>query len=632
MILFYDFEVFPHDWLVVFNFPSERREEIIVNDSDKLEKFYNEHKDDIWVGFNSNHYDQWILKAILTDTDPYNVSRQLVSKNEKEKKQGWQLVPRVYIPLNSYDIKTNTDRSLKYYESSMGNSIEESSVPFDIPRKLTPGEIEETVRYCRHDVEQTVELFMERYSDFEAQMGLIKMFNLPLSDISKTKVQLSAKILGAQKMYSQKEISERQEYNVPIADEFDIDIPPTLRIEKYTEVVDAFMNPANHRYDLENRYNGASNYVWSGEVAKVTHEFGWGGVHGAKKNYSEEGYFINMDVASLYPSLMIEYDLLSRSCQKEKFKEIVETRLKYKAEKNPLQKPLKIVINGTYGASKDPNNPLFDPRQANRVCVYGQLLLLDLIEHLEPWCDIIQSNTDGVLVKLHASNEDEADREYARIDDIAHEWEVRTHLNLEFDEYRRVIQKDVNNYIIVAPDGHLKTKGAYVKEVGNLDHDLAVVNRAVIAYLVHDIPVEKTIDDCDVLKDFQLTKHLTDKYDGFFVGGYGKESTELTPQRTVRVFASKDIDKDGKVHKYKIKDGYTLRDLEDAFNNRRDTGFVLAKDCKVENTPHHAWISTKNINGDKCPLELDKSWYVTLAKKRIDDFTEGHPEMLTISS
>ena len=216
MILFYDFEVFPHDWLVVFNFPSERREEIIVNDSDKLEKFYKEHKDDIWVGFNSNHYDQWILKAILTDTDPYNVSRQLVSKNEKEKKQGWQLVPRVYIPLNSYDIKTNTDHTLKYYESSMGNDIKESSVPFNKKEELNPGEIEETIRYCRHDVEQTVELFMERYSDFEAQMGLIKMFNLPLSDISKTKVQLSAKILGAQKMYSQKEISERQEYNVPI--------------------------------------------------------------------------------------------------------------------------------------------------------------------------------------------------------------------------------------------------------------------------------------------------------------------------------------------------------------------------------------------------------------------------------
>ncbi len=628
MILFYDFEVFKHDWLVVFIFPSERREEVIVNDSNKLESFYRQHKDDIWVGFNSNHYDQWILKAILTDTDPYPVSAELVSKDE-HKKQGWELVPRIYIPLNSYDIKTNTDRSLKYYESSMGNDIEESSVPFDIDRKLSPEEIEETIRYCRHDVEQTVELFMERYSDFEAQMGLIKMFELPLSDISKTKVQLSAKILGARKMYSWKEINDRQKHKIPIHDEFDIDIPPTLRIEKYKEVVEAFMNPVNHRYDLENRCQSSSNYVWSGKIAGIDHEFGWGGVHGAALNYIQDGYFVNMDVASLYPSLMIEYDLLSRSCQKEKFKEIVETRLKFKAEKNPLQKPLKIVINGTYGASKDMNNPLFDPRQANRVCVYGQLLLLDLIEHLEPYCDIIQSNTDGVLVKLHATNEDEADREYARIDDIAHEWEVRTHLNLEFDEYRKVIQKDVNNYIIVAPDGHTKTKGAFVKEVGNLDHDLAVVNRAVVEFFVNDIPVRDTILNCNVLKDFQLTKHLTNKYDGFFEGGYGKKASKLVPLRTVRVFASNNKD-DGKIHKYKLKDGLTNSDVYEAYNSKKVVDDMFKKDCKVENTPPHAWLCTEDINGKECPRRLDKSWYIRLAENRVDEFREGHGEIIEI--
>src|SRR3712207_8214028 len=62
--------------------------------------------------------------------------------------------------------------------------------------------------------------------------------------------------------------------------------------------------------------------------------------------------------------------------------------------RSPLQAPLKIVLNGTYGAMKDKYNPLYDPRQANRVCVYGQLLLLDLIEKLEPHCDIIQRSEE----------------------------------------------------------------------------------------------------------------------------------------------------------------------------------------------------------------------------------------------
>ena len=576
MILFYDFEVFPHDWLVVFNFPSERREEVIVNDRNKLVKFYEENKDVIWCGFNSGHYDQYILKAILLgDIDVYELSRYIIPETQEEKKenhQGWQFDKRFStIPLNNYDIKNNTDRSLKYYEGSMGNDIRESDVSFK-KEHLTEDDIRIVTKYCKHDVEQTVELFMQRYSDFESHMGLIKMFNLPLSDVSKTKVQLSAKILGANKRY----------YD----DEFDIDFPSTMRIEKYNDVVEWYKNPTNRNYECMKKV----------VIAKVPHVFGWGGVHGALENYEGEGYFVNMDVASLYPSLMIEYGLLSRSCKPEKFKDIVKLRLKYKAEKNPLQKPLKILINGTYGASKDKNNPLYDPRQANRVCVYGQLLLLDLIEHLEPYCDIIQSNTDGVLVKLHATNESEADREYQKIDDIAYEWESRVHLNLEFDEYRRVIQKDVNNYIIVAPDGRLKTKGAYVKEVGELDHDLAIVNKAVVDYFAFGVPIRKTINDCKLLKDFQLTKRITRSYDGFIHNG------TIYPYQTARCFASID-EKDTKLHKYRVINGKW-------------------HESKVENTPTHCKIVNDNINGRAVPEWLDREWYINLATNRVAEFLD----------
>ena len=586
MILFYDFEVFPHDWLVVFNFPSERREEVIVNDRKKLRAFYEKHKADIWVGFNSNHYDRYILEAIfLGDINVYELSRFIIPETAEEKRQkpqAWQFDSRLgKLIFNSYDIKSNIDRSLKYFEASMGNSIEESSVSFNKPSKLTDAEIEETIKYCKHDVEQTICVFMERYSDFEAQMGLLKMFNLPLSDISKTKVQLSAKILGANKRY----------YD----DEFEIDFPPTMRIEKYQEVIDWYKNPNNMDYFIN---------PCTIQVAGITCVFGWGGVHGAPVHtYREDGYFVNMDVASLYPSLMIEYNLLSRSCHPQKFKDIVNLRLKYKAEKNPLQKPLKIVINGTYGASKDKNNPLYDPRQANRVCVYGQLLLLDLMEHLEPWCDIVQCNTDGVLVKLRATNEKDADREYQRIDDIAYEWEQRTHLNLEFDEYKRVIQKDVNNYIIVAPDGHLKTKGAYVKKVGNLDYDLAIVNKAVVDYLAYDIPVKKTINESAALKDFQLTKRITEKYDGFILNG------SVYKLKTARCFASKN-ENDYKLHKYKHVNGEF-------------------RESKVENTPTHCRLVNGDINGLPVPDWLDRQWYINLAEKRINEFRDGTNKFIT---
>ena len=560
-MIFYDFEVFEYDWLAVLIEPNERRETDIVNDREKLLRFYEANRSSIWVGFNSRHYDQYILKAILLGMNPKEVNDRIIIDGI----DGWKVSDAFReIPLNNYDVMTGVDRGLKYFEGSLGNSIEESSIPFDIARKLSDSEIAEVIEYCRHDVEQTIEVFMERMSDFEAQLGLLRMFDLPLSEISRTKVQLAARILEATK----------KRYD----DEFEIDFPSTMRIQKYQSVVDWYRNPDNLDYSKSLDI----------EVAGVPHSFGWGGVHGARDKYIGEGYFINMDVASLYPSLMINYGLLSRSCHPQKFKDIVDLRLKYKAEKNPLQAPLKIVINGTYGASKDKFNPLYDPRQANRVCIYGQLLLLDLIEHLEPHCEIVQSNTDGVLVKLR----DGSQEAFSIVDDIAWEWEKRTGLVLEFEEFRKVIQKDVNNYIIVKPDDSWKSKGAWVKKLSNLDYDLSIVNRAVSECLVNGITVEETINGCNDIKEFQMVKKVGMKYSAILHGD------KRISEKCVRCFASKDKGDGGlqKLHK--------------------ETGRL----AKIEGTPLNAKLINTNINGMSCPDWLDRNWYIELAQKRVNDF------------
>lgn len=599
-MLFYDFEVFLKDWLVVVMDMTHKQEHVIVNDPDALKALYDENVKDIWVGFNSRHYDQYILKAILCGFDPKMVNDYIIVRGNP----GWKFSSMFRnIPLNNYDVMNNTDRGLKTFEGFMGNDIRETSVPFDIPRKLTDAEIQETVKYCRHDVYQTIEVFIRRREDFEAHMGLVKLAcqgrELDLSLIGKTKPQLSAIILGA-----------RQQ---PHNDEFDIDFPPTMRIEKYTQVVDWYRNPANRRYTDER----GNKVQLETMIAGVPHQFGWGGVHGALEKYSGEGYFLNMDVASLYPSLMIRYNLHSRNIpDPAKFTEIYHTRLKYKAEKNPLQLPLKLVLNSTYGVMKDANNALFDPLQANRVCVYGQLLLVDLMERLEPYCQIIQSNTDGVLVKLP----DGSNETYERIDDICYEWESRTGLKLEFDEYRKVYQKDVNNYIVV-PHGSLydpkgkprwKSKGAYVKKLNPLDYDLPILNTALVNYMVKDIPVEETILGCDDLKEFQLVSKISGKYTGILYGArYHKEpdgnggvkvayDVPGTPikEKCIRIFAS-NRPGDGGVFKISGRTGFPE---------------------KISNSPEHCFIWNNEVNGVRCPEYLDKQWYINLARKRLKDF------------
>ena len=94
-MIFYDFEVFEYDWLVVLLDSKSRSEKVIVNDKDQLEKFYQANKYDIWVGFNNKGYDQYILKGILCDFKPKKISDFIITDGNP----GWKfssLLNRIY--------------------------------------------------------------------------------------------------------------------------------------------------------------------------------------------------------------------------------------------------------------------------------------------------------------------------------------------------------------------------------------------------------------------------------------------------------------------------------------------------------------------------------------------------------
>ena len=79
-MIFYDFEVFKYNWLVVLVDTDAKEETVIVDDRDKMTDFYNEHKYDIWVGYNSRHYDQYILKTILCGLNPQECNDHIIVK------------------------------------------------------------------------------------------------------------------------------------------------------------------------------------------------------------------------------------------------------------------------------------------------------------------------------------------------------------------------------------------------------------------------------------------------------------------------------------------------------------------------------------------------------------------------
>ena len=563
-----DFEVLSKSgfWMCCIKDYKTKVEHTIVNNPEELIRVYNKNKDSIWVGYNIKGYDQWILKAIIAGIDPCSVSEKLVEL----KISPWRIDRKLNsIQLFVFDIGTSY-RSLKELELFMGEDIKESSVPFDLDRYPTSEEIEELTKYCIHDVRMTYKVFEHLYYKYEAQQGLIKYFNLDESMFNKTEAQLSAYILGAKKPnYDRNDTSEFEIIN-------------TLKLSKYKNIKEWYEDYNNR--DLK-------KYLKS-EIYGVETDFGWGGLHSARKKYEAKEFIVNSDVSSFYPSIMIEYGLLSRNVKNpSKFKEIRNTRFKLKREDSQIEKSLKLVLNSTYGACLDSNNELYDPRQGIAICVNGQLLLLDLIEKVElefgDNAEFIQGNTDGVMFKF---NSKESVQKYIEICD---KWCSRTKMELEHDFIDKIIQKDVNNYVYVKKNGDIKSKGAYVKQLNIIDNDLPIINKALKEKLINNVDIETTINNATDLIDFQKCVKITGKY------SHALHGTQALNVKVLRVFASI-LNTDPAI--YKIKPDNKLE--------------------KISYTPDRVFIDNESILYKNIPSYLDREWYISIAKDRLDSFAK----------
>jgi DNA polymerase len=600
-MLFYDFEVFKYDWLVVILDMEAKTEHVIINDSNTLKAFYESHKKDIWCGYNSRNYDQFILRAILLDFNPKEVNDHIIVKD----KSGWMFSNLFWqISLNNYDVMPNPPIGLKTMEGMMGNDIKESDVPFNIDRKLTDNEIAETVKYCRHDVEQTVEVFLERKSEFDAMLQMCKIFNLPLSYLGKTDAGITAKVLDCVKT----------EWD----DEFDFIIEDFIKLEKYQSVMDWFKNAkqdcinemkaayAEAKPSLKWKYDHKDpeafrkffyNRSLTTTICGIPHVDGWGGIHGAsEKPIYRRGYIWHVDVSAYYPSYLNAHQRVTRSArQPEKYMEVYRKREELKlAGKKKEQAPYKKLQNSLSGAMKDKNNPAYDPCMNNTMVVNCQLMLIMLLEWLEviPGFELIQSNTDGLIVMIP-----DTDEAFNMLDDICYRWESACstelcHIKLTFDQVDFIYQKDVNNYLCkFAGKDEFERKGAYVKELSKLDNDLPIINKALVDYMTKGVHPSITINNCDDLIQFQKLVKLSGKYE------HVEHNGQKYSYKCYRVFASTNR-RDGKI--LKCRSG--------------------SNPAKFGNTPDKCFIVNDDVKGMSCPTHLDKRWYIDLAIKRLADF------------
>ena len=509
----------------------------------------------------------------MSDISPKSVNDFII----EEGKNGYEFPGLQKIYFNSLDLMVDIPGgiglSLKEIESNLGMSIEESSIPFDIKRELTEEEIKETIFYCRHDVESTEKLFRERFDYIKSKLLVINKFKLPIRCIGMTNAQLTAEVMHARK---------RTHNDADI-----YDIPDCVKT-KNTKILKFFDNP------LDNTKSMVEN------VCGVEHIIAFGGLHGARKKYHCKDNIYNFDVSSYYPSMIINFDFMSRNVPekyKPLYKEIRDERFVLKKNGDSLADAYKLILNTLFGAMGHKWNKLFDLKQNQQVCITGQLLLIDLLENLEPYITLIQANTDGIMFHTY---------EIEKCREIIKEWEDRTGLIMEEDNVKEVYQKDVNNYIMLDMNGNIKTKGSYVKnysvkkgkeKFGNfVSNSMTILDEAIVKYLLYKIPIEDTILNCNDPIRFQIT---TKKGPTYKRVEWEVDNDFIETNNVNRVFASTN-EKYGKLVKVKQ-------------NGRRDT---------IASLPDHCLVYNKDIKDFDINL-IDKYWYVREAKKRTNDFIGG---------
>ena len=592
-IFIFDCEVFAHDWLFVFKEIATGEYTVIHNDNDAVVAFME--RNPFLGGFNNKHYDNFILKGVMCGLTPEQI-KEINDLIIVEEVNGWDIpVLREYrVYFDSFDLMDDCQvgLSLKAIEAHLGIPIEETEVDFNITHRLSEKELQETIYYCKYDVDATEKLYHLRQAYLKNKVTLGKARNLTdRQAMYMTNAKLTSVYLKAQK--PEKPWNDERNYQYP---------EKLLRQYIPQEVFDFFDRMKDDRIPNDELFSSKLEIM----VGVCPCTIAYGGIHGAIPTYVEEATetrtIRNKDVASYYPHLMTLMGYCSRNMPSPKmFEDTLEERVAAKkAGDKATANALKLVLNTTYGTmlnGKDGTafNDLYDPLMGRSVCISGQLFLLELSEHLIAECPtlkIIQLNTDGIMVSF--DHEDEA-----KYQEITQEWQDRTGFELEEDFIRKIVQKDVNNYVEVPADGgEPKVKGGQlvrgIAPAGafNINNNAVVVARAIKQYFIDGTPPEETIAASENILDFQLIAKAGGKYSQCYhlVGG-----EKVIVQKVNRVYAVSDKSK-GTVYK---------------------THAVTGRDAKVAGLPTHCAID----NNNNLSIEVvDRKWYVKLAKKYINDF------------
>lgn len=563
----------------------------------------------LFCGYNNLHYDNAIINYII---DCYNIMKykgyrdicrsvfnlsKVITTSSEDDNSAWRKW-KYMICFDSFDILT------MLYSNKLRVGLKEIQVTMqyknvqefvaDWQADLPENQIDSMIDYNINDVNSTEELLNRCKKDIDLRIAIEDEYGVRV--LSKDGVNIGMKIL------TQKYLEKTGQTWWDIKDlRSPMSVIPLnsviLPFIKYdSPILTRVLNDMKSQIVSPGRKGYENKFVFEG----LQYSVGVGGIHSVNKPEiiipKEDEMLIDIDVASLYPSMLIEYEFYPKHLGPEfleVYKQIKDERIEAKHNGNKVKnETLKLALNGLSGNLQNEHNFCYSPFAVMQIRINGQLLLLMLAEKLtQLGCRIVQANTDGLFVLLKKDV-------YSKVNNVCREWEQLTRLTLEEERFKAMYQYAINDYFAITEDDKVKEKGMFITTV-KLGKGLTpkIIPKAVINFFKNGVPVEETIKGCKDIRDFLMSEKTGKQWH--------VEYNNKEQQRTNRFYASTN---GAYLWKWKEKD-----------TNRFDISIPCPTEKQYQNMLTASGVTLLNYLDDK-PIEerkINYRYYIMEAYKII---------------
>lgn len=220
-----------------------------------------------------------------------------------------------------------------------------------------------------------------------------------------------------------------------------------------------------------------------------------------------------------------------------------------------------------------------------------------------PSLKLVSLNTDSIQFEI---DEDKV----SLAENVLSYWRKQYRLELERDDVIKLVMRDINNYIelLETPKGkEVKFKGScfaacpkiIIDENNKIitkyepkfkSNNLVIVSEALAKYLLFNVPIEKTIMNCNDIRKYMMISHLGSTYE---------KCVQESPNGDIL------LQKNNRVYAGLVPSGVIVKVKP---NGRRD---------KLANQPPNPIID----NANECTIDqINKAWYIKLATQWANDF------------